>query len=441
MHLRSKPIQAPGSAVPARAAAPAGFAALCLALGALLAVKYLPLRPTPFVLSQYLWTPAVGDYRRAVLSSVAALAWSGDPVRFLPVVDAISALEIAGLALALAWAASRFAGRPALRLALLLALCSGASSHLIATRGSQDGFVALAVVGLAATLGSGRSRGTAGWATASAAVLGALAVAIHEGAVFYVASVCALNVLLADADADPGAGWRRTLARLAAPAARPALAGFAAAVAALAVTMLATHMAPDAIADICRRQAWIGTAGGTDVIHRPDALEGAEGWSEVCGLQFGRFSGSLPYVLRSVGVGALFAPVVMVALVLVARARLPLRLRAGAIAALMVPALLPFVATDTTRAWSYMNLTALYALALAFPHLRGFGRVSPRLLVGAVLALWVVVAVGIDQWPTGWPQMPRLLPDAAVMRMPTFREALCSAMRDGMCYRPTVRAQ
>lgn len=427
MHLPHKPIRASRTTALWRPlSSPTGLAALCLALGVLLMVKYYPLRPTRFVLGQYVWTPEAGDFRRVVLSGLAQLAWAGDPDRFLPVVDAVSVLEIAGLAVALAWGATRVAGRPLLALALLLALCSGAPSHLIAARGSQDGFVALALIGLAVSLGAGRA--------VPAALLGALAVAVHEASIVYVASICGLHILLDGADA--GEGWRRTLGRVADPDARPALATLAAAVATLAAIVASTHVTPDIVADVCRRHAWVGTVGGTDVIRTTDFDAGAEGWTGVCGLQFKPFSGSPLYVLRSVGVGALFAPVVLVTLALALRSRLPLHLRAGAVAALLLPALLPFVAFDITRFWSAMNLTALYALALLLPHLRGFGRVSPGGLIGAVLSVWAVVAVGIDQWPTGWAQVPRILPNAAVLQIPSFRQAFCAASQSGLCSAP-----
>lgn len=400
-----------------------GFAALCLALGVLLTVKYYPLQPTLYVLGQYAWTPDAGDFRRVVLSGLAKLAWGDDPARFLPVVDAISAIEVAGLAVALAWGAMRFAGRPALQTALLLVLCSGAAPHLLGTRGSQDGFAALALIGLAASIGSARAL--------PAAALGALAVAIHEASVFYVASICGLHLLLSGA--EPGEGWRRTLGRVAAPGARPALAALAAAVAALAAVVAATHVTPDTIATVCARHAWMGTVGTADVIRHTGFDAGPAEWGQVCGLQFRPFFGSPGFVVRSVGLGALFAPAVLATLALAMRSRLPPHLKAAAVAALMLPALLPFVVFDVTRVWSYMNLTALYALTLLLPHLRGSCRVSPRAVLGGILAVWAVAALGIDQWPTSWPLMPRLVPSAVATRVPTFRDAFCAASRGALC--------
>ena len=427
IHLPAPPTleRTRSAATPARAVR---FAALCLGLALLLAVKYYPLKPTLFVLSQYLWTVDVGDYRRAVVSSLAALAHGHDPARFLPVVDLVSLVEMGGLALALAWGAVRLAGRPVPRLGLLLLLCSGAVPHLLATRGSQDGFAALALIGLAAALESRR--------TFAAALLGALAVAVHEASVFYVASVCGLHVLLTGVDRRTG--WREMLYRFADPDILPPLAGLAGAAVALAAVVGATRMAPEAVAEICRRNDWIATVGGIDVLRNVEPGTALQRWSETCGLQFRAFSGSPGFVLRSVGLGALFAPLTLVTLALALRARLSPILRLGIAAALLLPALLPFVATDVTRFWSYMNLTALYGLTLLVPHLGGFGRLSPRGLLVGVLALWAVVAVGIDQWPTGWPQPPSALPDGVALRFPTFRDALCAASQRGLCDRPVT---
>ncbi|MGI3899543.1 MAG: hypothetical protein ACRYGP_30710 [Janthinobacterium lividum] len=392
----------------------------------MLLIKYYPLRPTNFVLSQYLWTMELGNFRRSVLSTLAGLAWNHDPARFLPVVDLMSLIEMAGLALALAWGAVRLAGRPVPRLALLLVLCSGAASHLVATRGSQDGFAALALIGFAAALDRRLAL--------AAALLGALAVSIHEASIAYVASLCGLHLLLTGVGTRES--WRETARRIGYPQMRPVLAGGAAAIAILVGVMTGSHLSPGVVDEVCRTHAWIASVGSLDALRSLQSETPAQDWAGSCGLQFKAFDSTLGFFLRSVPVGALFAPVTLLAVLLAIRARLPGWQRFGIAASLLLPTLLPLIATDVTRFWSYTNLTALYGIVLLQPHLQGFGRVSVRGLFGGVLALWALVAIGVDQWPTGWPQPPSALPSAIAQRLPTFRDVLCSASQQGACARP-----
>ena len=404
------------------------FVACCLGAAVLLIIKYYPLRPTRFVLSQYLWTVADGSYRRTVVSSLAALAHGFEPDRILPVVDLVSVIEVSGLSMMLVWAAVRLAPRRIPRLGLLLLLCSGAVPHLLATRGSQDGFAALALIGLALALGARR--------IVLSALFGALAVMIHEASIFYVISLCGLRLALADAEKTTRG--QDVVARLATPYAFPEMAGFGAAVLTLIAVMGATHISPDIVAETCRRYVSIATAPGLEALRGADAGTPAQQWSAVCGLQFKMFASSPAFFVRSIPLGAMFAPVVLVTLVLALRARLTLALRLGIVASLLVPALLPLVATDITRFWSYMNLTSLYGLVLLEPHIRDFGRVKASAFLVGVLVLWVGVAAGIEQWPTGWPQQPTALPDSIAARIPTFRDAICAASRQGVCDKPVT---
>lgn len=428
MHVQVEAVRAPRIADDDTGVRPMAFVAVCLVAMLVLVIKYYPLRPTTFVLGQYLWTVEVGNVRRTVVSTLAGLAWGHDPARFLPVVDLVSLVEMAGLAVALAWGALRLAGRPVARLALLLVLCSGAASHLLATRGSQDGFAVLVLVGFAAALHARHAL--------AAALLGALAVAIHEASVVYILSICGLHLLLGDV--GPRTGWREVAWRFADRDIRPTLAGAGAAAAMVVAVMAGTHLPAALVDEVCRANAWIASAGSLDSVRNVPSELRAQDWAESCGLQFKAFASTPGFVLRSVPIGALFAPVALVALALTLRARLTATLRLGIAASLLLPALLPFVATDVTRFWSYMNLTALYAVVLLEPHLQGFGRVSARALVGGVLALWALVSIGIDQWPTGWPQPPSALPEAVALRLPTFRDALCAASQRGVCGRPVT---
>lgn len=398
-------------------------------------LKYYPLRVSMYVSSQYLWPYGDGNFRRGVLPTIAGLFHNFDPERILPVINFFSTVQLVLLSLTAAWAWQRLSRRRTLLVAAILALASGLVPHLLAARGSQDGFVLLLIV-LFGILLTRRNLLMAGF-------VATLAVMVHEAALPYLISVMLLHAVL-----DKPQRSTATHDRL--NAFTWGLILLTPSVLVAVFSTLLTHVDQQTIETVCSRyKAAMEFTPYNDIITNMDKADiKYYNWGANCGLQFRHYQGSISFFLRSCFVGFLFAPVVLFFVATIWKvATLSSTRKTIAVGAVILPALLMLVAYDTSRFWSYMNATALYGVFLSqsSPSVtsaptQNSNNASDKLGLTSLVftAVCVLLSITIYLGPTDWERQQAILPSSVAGKFPTLRRIICNVSQSGLCYRPIV---